>query len=206
MTFYVVDRQRFNDKEYAYGEQVDQNTGEFEKCEICGSAVSMRKWLPPLKVKLSKPSYGDFVFGTFYSFLVSERFRNEYMNSEISGIKEFEPVEVVRINRLRPTSPQPPKYFYVSIVRNKARVNEIQSKFVRDGEVKCDFCQMGGVIKSFDGVYIEPGTWSGEDVFLPIGLTGTILVSDRFYSFVKEYEFTNINFVPAEQYQAPWAK
>ena len=78
MNFYILNRNRFNDTEYAFGEPIQLKTGDFDKCEVCESPISMRKWLPPLKVKLSKPSYGDFVFGTFATFLASEQFMQKY--------------------------------------------------------------------------------------------------------------------------------
>lgn len=206
MKFFVMERQRFNDNEYAYGEQVDQKTGDFEKCDICGSAISMRKWLPPLKAKLSKQSYGDFVFGTFTTFLVTERFKIEYESSGLTGIKAFEPVEIVKVNRKRDSSLETPFYYYVSIVRSKAVIDEIKSKIQRDGEISCNYCKTGGVIKTLKGIIFEDDTWSGEDVFFPIGLPGTIIVSERFVDFVIKKGFLNINFIPAEEYIPSWVK
>ena len=65
MKFHVIDINKFDDTEYAYGEQVNQKTGDFERCNTCGSAISMRKWLPPLEITLSKDEVGDFIFGSF---------------------------------------------------------------------------------------------------------------------------------------------
>ena len=98
LAFFVaeIDVHLFYDCMYAYGEQVNQETGDFEKCDICGSPISMRRWLPPLKVKLSKPVYGDFVFGSISKFLVSECFEKKYETSRLTGIVSFEPVEIVK--------------------------------------------------------------------------------------------------------------
>lgn len=60
MNFYIINRNRFDDNKYSFGEPIDKKIGDFEKCEDCGSPISMRKWLPPFNVKLSKPSYDDF--------------------------------------------------------------------------------------------------------------------------------------------------
>ncbi|MEA4826010.1 MAG: hypothetical protein VB130_05185 [Clostridium sp.] len=205
MNFYVIVRDRFNDSEYTFGESVDKKTGDFEKCQVCGSPVSMRKWLPPLKVKLSKPSYGDFVFGTFITCLVSEKFKQQYEISGLKGIKTFEAVEIIKVNGKKTTSMQPPQYYNVQFEKSKAKIDELKSKFVRDGEVECDACRIGGVVCSFDGIFLEEGTWEGQDIFFPTGLPGTILVSQRFYDFVRDNSFTNIDFVPAEQYKVTWA-
>lgn len=204
MRFYVINMHRFEDKEYAYGEQLDHNTGDSDKCDACGSSISMRKWLPPLTVKLSTPSYGDFVFGTFTTFLVSERFIDEYKKSNLTGIKEFESVEVLKVNRKHKSNNAPPKYYYVLIERSKAKIDEKLSNIVRDGDINCDFCRVGGVIKTLDGIVFERNTWSGEDIFFPIGLAGTIVVSEKFVDFTKEHHFSNINFTPAEEFQPSW--
>jgi hypothetical protein len=200
MKFYIIENHIFDDTKYAYGEQVDVIAGDFDKCEQCGSPVSMRKWLPPRKFKLSKPSYGDFVFGTFPAFLVSERFRKEYERSGLNGIVNFEDVEVVKIMGKRLNLLQPPRYFNVTIVRSKALIDEEKSKLIRNEEPQCNFCRTS-IIKSFNGVFLSPNTWGGEDIFYARGLPGTIILSERFREFVLKHNFTNINLVPAEDYK-----
>ncbi|MDF2984708.1 MAG: hypothetical protein K0R50_218 [Eubacterium sp.] len=205
MDFYVINNNRFNDSKYAFGESIDQKTGDFEICEVCKSPISMRRWLPPFNVKLSKPSYGDFVFGTFTTFLVSEVFKQKYESADLKGILAFEPIDVVKVKRVKLLSPTPPQFYNVVVTRSKTRIDEVKSMFVRDGDVECDTCRTGGAISSFQGVYLLQETWDRYDIFFPTGLPGTIVISQRFYDFVKENKFTNIDFVPAEQYAAPWA-
>jgi len=204
MNFYVINVHRFCDKIYAFGEPVGQETGDYDKCDICGAPVSMRKWLPPLKVKLSKPSYGDFVFGSFVTFLVTERFRKGYEASKLNGIVSFEAVEVTKVNRKRESSPEPPDYYYVSIVRSKAAIDEEKSKVIRDEPITCNHCRAGGIIKSQKGVFFEENTWSGEDIFYSRGGAGIVVLSERFVDFVREYGFTNISFTTAGKYIPSW--
>lgn len=207
MDFYVIDRSnRFNDTKYAYGEEVEQKTGNYETCQVCGAPVSLREWLSPRKVKLSKPSYGDFVFGTFSTFLCSDNVKEEYVKLGLKGIIEFQEVEIVKVNKKKATSSESPKYYNAKIRRGNARINEELSKFIReDQENFCEVCRTG-TIRSFNGIYIESDTWNGEDIFYPIGLPGTILVSRKFYDFVISKHFTNINFIPAEKYVPSWIK
>lgn len=205
MKFYVINQQLFNDDHYAYGEQVDQKTGDFDKCDICRAPISSRKWLPPLKVKLSKPSYGDFVFGTFSTFLASEHFKQKYQTTGLKGILNFEPVEITKVNYKKPNSLIPPQFYNVVVARSKTRVDEIKSKFVREGNVECDVCR-SGVITSFEGVFLIKDIWDGKDIFFPTGLPGTLVVTQKFFDFVKNNKFTNIEFIPAEQYIAPWVR
>ncbi|KPU46359.1 hypothetical protein OXPF_00310 [Oxobacter pfennigii] len=59
--FYLFDTSRFDDKQFAFGEDIEPiSLGECEFCPKCGSPISQLKWLNPMYVKLSKPSYGDF--------------------------------------------------------------------------------------------------------------------------------------------------
>ena len=51
-----------------------------------------------------------------------------------------------------------------------------------------------------------PDTWSGEDIFFPTGLSGAIVVSQRFVDFVNSNKLTNINFTPAKQYIPSWVR
>ncbi|MCX7747061.1 MAG: hypothetical protein N2645_09250 [Clostridia bacterium] len=204
MKFYVINRNLFNDSDYAYGEEVEHKTGEFEKCEECGKPISMRKWLPPLKAKLSRPSYGDFVFGTFSTFLVSERFKLEYESSGLKGIKEFEKVDISKVNRIKSTSPQPPSYYNVIVERSSAKIDEEKSKFVRSSDVACDNCRVGGVVSSFEGLFLKEETIENDDIFCTYVFPGTFIVTQKFYDFVIDKGFTNIILVPAEEYIAPW--
>lgn len=206
MEFYVIDRgNRFMDDRFAYGEVVDLVTGDFEKCEVCEAPVGMREWLPPRKVRLSKPFYGDFVFGTFSTFLCSENFKEKFIKYGLTGITKFQEVEVVKISKKRPNSPQPPRYYNVKIVRGKGRIDEKLSKVIReeDDKIDCQVCR-SGTIESFKGVFLEEGSWGGEDIFFPTGLPGTIVVTQKFYQFVNENGFTNIKFIPAKQYKPSW--
>lgn len=205
MQFYVVDMSRFDDREFAYGEQVDQKTGDFDRCSVCGRAISMRKWLPPLKVKLSKPSFGDFVFGSFSGFLGSERFLGAFDASGLSGVASLTPVEVVRVGRSK-LPVLTPSYYYVSIRSDGAIVDGVKSKIIREGGVLCQSCRTGGIIRSLEGVFLEEGSWKGDDIFRLVGLPGTVIVTQKFVDMVKQSALTNICFTPAEEYQLAWTK
>jgi hypothetical protein len=204
MNFYIINNNLFDDSRYAYGEEMDHHTGNYEKCNVCGKPISMRKWMPPLKAKLSKPLYGDFVFGTFSNFLTSERFKKGYMNSGLKGIKAFEVVEIIKIGHMNKNSPQPPIYYNVLITISGAKIDEEKSVFVREGEIDCDFCRVGGIIKSFKRIIIKEYTWEGYDIFHTTILPGTVIVTQKFYDFVKFNNYTNIDLVPAETYSTPW--
>ncbi len=201
MKFYVLDENLYYDTIYALGEKVDPKFGDSENCPYCGSALTSLKWLPPYKVKLTKPIFGDFVFGSVHPFLASENFKNKYIKSNLKGILKFDKVEIVKINRIKKDALFSPNYYYVSIVRSQTRIEETISKFERTEKVKCDKCRTGGIIKNYKGYFFEKGTYDNNDIFIATGLPGRIFISQKFYDFGKENNFTNLNFIQIEEYR-----
>jgi hypothetical protein len=65
--------------------------------------------------------------------------------------------------------------------------------------IECTWCRETGV-DAIGGIALETGTWSGEDVFRPRGLWGTILVSERFLRFAEKHALSHIAWVPIEKY------
>jgi len=204
MKFYIIENSRYYDNNFAFGEQINPETGDFQKCEKCGNPISMRKWIPPFNVKLSKYSFGDFVFGDFITFLVSEDFKNKYSNSKLNGISRFEKVVIKKVNKEKKFLYDIPDYYYVILPVSKIFVDENKSKYKRNGAIECESCRVGGVIESMNGVFIDESTWDGKDIFFPINLSGTIIISERFKNFIDENGFTNIEIIPAEKYIPSW--
>lgn len=200
MKFYVINNHLFEDTEFAYGEEFndDFNTGDAERCDKCGAALTSLKWLPPYEVKLSNPVFGDFVFGTIEPFLVSEHFKNEYEKSNLKGIQNFAPVTIKEVNNNR-TKEQPPNYFLVNIRLSETLIDEEKSNLKREGKTQCPECRMGGIIKGFKGLYLLESSWNGEDIFYAKGLPGTIFVSERFKNFVEDRNISNIELIEAEK-------
>ena len=72
----------------------------------------------------------------------------------------------------------------------------------------CEECRIGHM-KRLRTLVLEPNTWSGEDVFIPRGLPGTIVTSERFKQFCDRHAFTNCLLIPAERYHFdffPWER
>jgi uncharacterized protein DUF1629 len=179
------------------------NTGDGPYCPQCGDPIGMRTWLPPYRVKLELygQDLGDFVDGPGHDMLVSERFAESFRQEGLTGLLGFHPVEVLRVRRMR-KGPKPgavPRYFAVTACYSRAAVDEAHSRIRRVEPVTCPECRSTGV-DSIHGYTLEPGTWSGEDVFRPRGLQGSILVSERFAGFVARHGLTNMKLIPTEEY------
>ncbi|HEX5746364.1 MAG TPA: DUF1629 domain-containing protein [Archangium sp.] len=163
----------------------------------------MLAWLPPYRVNLELygQGLGDFIAGTGYSVLISERFADAFRAEGLTGLLGFNPVEVVRVKRKR-KGPKPgavPRYFAVTVCFSRAAVDDGRSRVRRLVPVTCPECRDPGR-DSIHGFTLEPGTWQGEDVFRPRGLQGCILVSERFVEFVKRHGLTNMKLTPIEEY------
>jgi len=205
MKFYVLepDGMLFGTK-WAYGEDVDPLIlGPAPKCPKCGVAVGMMEWLPPQRVKVSsaKPEkWGDFLWGTFTPFMVSDRFKEIYEKEGLTGIETFYPhAEIVRVGRRKSGDipPDMPAYHLVKIPWGRANMDDEASEIERKPR-DCDYCR--GSPKRFERVIIQPGSWLGDDLFIPRGLFGIVLASQRFKEIVEAYGLKNIWLIPSERY------
>jgi hypothetical protein len=82
-----------------------------------------------------------------------------------------------------------------------AAVDEERSSLARSEEVVCPQCRYAGILNAIRGFSLEPGTWQGEDVFIPRGLPGTVVVTPRFKDWVGSHSVTNVRLTPTESYE-----
>ena len=151
--FFVLkpDGGRFGTK-WAYADQLDPVIrGSYEHCPVCDGPVSMLKWLPPHRIKLSsaKPEkWGDFLWGTFSPLIVSASFKEIYENENLSGIAFFHPpAEIVRIGTRKPGDfpANLPEYYLIEIPWGGANQDDEKSGVVYEypEKVECPFCRVG---------------------------------------------------------------
>ena len=205
MAFYVLkpDGGRFGTR-WAFGDVLDPvHLGPTEACPVCGGPVSLRKWLPPHRLRLSSSrpeKWGTFVWGAGFDLIVSGQLKALYEAEGLSGIVRFyPPVEIVRAGNKRVddlTTP-PPAYHVVDIAWNGANLDDQASGTVRR-RVDCPYDR--GSIQSIERVIFEPGSWTGADIFVARGLPGQILVSERFRRLVESHRLGGALLIPAEKY------
>jgi len=216
LQFFVIERKARGARESDRTDvmpEAGSPVGEAPRCPSCGRFIGMLKWLPPYRVEMDTwgEQFGDFAFagGSEY-FLVSDRFREIYMQSGCKGLSGFDPVEVGRITRhkkkLRNSAP---KYFKVDVVRSHTAVDQAASGFEwSEGASVCPACLFPkeGVIKRWKGVVIQPEAWDGEDIFVPRG-GGEIVATSRFKKLCEANGLRNAVLIPAERYghdYYPW--
>jgi hypothetical protein len=212
MRFYVLRKPRagLSEADTEFYEVEPVNMGEAPRCEACGRLVGMLPLLPPYKVELETwgRSFGDVAFGPGESLLFSERFRDLFIGHGLTGLEGFDPVEVVNITSHNRLASGSPPYYHATVARSQAVIDQEKSEFEWSQKPTCMVCREGHDIRRWKRIVIAPDTWSGEDLFVPIGLFEW-LASERFKRFCEENEITNAFLVPAEEYGHdfyPWEK
>ena len=176
-------------------------TGDAPCCPNCGSYLGARPLLPVVDIELKEwgEEWGDFAYGIGDELLMSERTRDVFQRTGITGFDAFLPTRTVRAMARKRGMPPPPTYVAGRINRGCAVIDEVRSGFVRQGPTICSYCRTGGILDSHKSIHLELGSWGGCDIFYAWGLPGTIFVSDRFRSICLKEGISNVNLVPAEE-------
>ena len=188
---------------------VGSKRGDAPRCPTCGNVVGMMPELPPVRVELETwgRRFGDLAFGVSNEVLVSERFKDAFILSGLTGFSRFTPVEIVKITARREKIPeQVPNYFITMPGGSRAAVDDRASDIDYERRWTCQECRIG-YMKRLRRLVLESNTWSGEDVFIPRGLPGTIVTSERFKAFCDRHAFTNCLLVEADRHHFdhfPW--
>lgn len=200
--FFILDKNRFDEGKYAYSKHAssDFRVGDYEKCPVCGGAVSMCEQLPPIIVNLSSGFLGDFIYGEIYPFIVSHNFKVLFETSSLVGIDNFVEVEINKINRRKNETNL--KYYVPKIARSNARIDEEKSGITRSGTPKCLECKRGTIVDSIKGLNLIESTWTSEDIFHTRWLSAVVFTSERFVDFINDNKLTNAGYVSLEAYES----
>lgn len=189
---------------------VDTRQGEAPSCPKCNRVIGMLPRLPPIRVEIELFGYyfGDVAFrGT--QLLVSSRLRDLLIKSQLTGLYDFNPVEIIHVkSRKRKLRNECPIYFLANVKRSRAAIDTAASEFEYESGPVCSECRRGNSLKRWSRIIIEPGTWSGEAIFYPRGLN-EILVTEQFREMYIANGLRNGVFIPAEEFGHdfyPWEK
>lgn len=184
----------------------DTRRAEAPRCPACGKGIGMLQWLPPYRVELETwgREFGDFAFlGGGDDLLVSERFREIYQSSGLTGLSGFEPVTIVKVIRHRKLRGNPPQYLKARVARSQAAIDYAASGYEFEGELppRCPVCNefQGVIVLRWHRTILQPGTWSGEDIFIAGG-EPNFMTTERFKVVCETNNAQNAHFIPAETY------
>jgi len=179
------------------------NVGPGLQCPQCREPIGMLSWEPPYQgeLELFGKGFGDLVKLPGGDLLVTEQFAAAFTAEGLTGLSGFHAVEVLRVIKKRrgPKPGPPPRYLFVIPAYGQPALDQERSRLHTSAPIKCTWCRDTGV-DAIDGLALEDGTWSGEDVFRPRGLSGLILVSERFMRFAQRHALSHFTFIPIEKY------
>lgn len=185
------------------------NAGSAPQCPACGAYLRGMPWLPPYRVQLEawSDTWADVAFGGD-ELLLSRTFVEAYERARLSGLDILGEVEIVRVKRFDGAKPpMPPPKYYAGQVRLSDALLDFEASQVGAMEpYSCERCR-SAFIKRFARVALEPGSWSGEDLFIARGLPGKYLTSQRYAEWRTEYGINGGLLIPADEYSEdayPW--
>jgi hypothetical protein len=152
-------------------------------------------------LELHGKDFGDLVEGPGGDLLVTERFAEDFKAEDLTGLSGFHPVDVMGVRRKRggPHPGPPPRYLFVTPDYGHPALDMERSRLLISKPMECTWCRDAG-IDAIDGLALEAGTWTGEDVFRPRGLWGRIIVSERFMRFAERHAMSHMALVPIEKF------
>jgi hypothetical protein len=179
---------------------VKPKVGAGLSCPACGRSLTEQEWLPPFQaeLKLRGQALGDVVFAPGMDFLVSERFLEAWRAERLSGLFGLKEVEILKIRPKRAAPKDPPRFFLALAGYGMTQLDERQSEITREGQVDCGQCMGGAEVKAISRLMIDVASWSGEDIFVPWGLRGYLMASERVLALRDKYGLTNINLAQAD--------
>jgi len=206
MNFYVLKSPSCDDKhKYAildYDLVEPINRGDVKYCPKCGDPISLMAWLPPYRVVLEPWSnqYGDIGFaGT--ELLLSENFMERFRQAGLRGLEVLGKAEIVKVKRRGGARPKgdPPSYFVAVPTRSLTKIDLNASGAETETPVTCDTCLSYGLLYRYARIVVDEATWSGDDIFYAMGISGTIITSQRFATWYHENQINTGVLIRAEE-------
>jgi len=202
MRFFVLEKLLEGPHDTEFSSSND-NVGPGLHCPQCAGPIGSLNWEPPYQgeLELYGQDFGDIVKGSGGDLLVTERFAEAFKAEGLTGLSGFHPVEVLRVIRKRrgPKPGTPPRYLLVTPIYGSPALDLERSRILSKKPMRCSWCRKRPP-DAIDGLALERETWTGEDVFRPRGLWGTILVSERFMRFAQHHALSHFTFIPIEKY------
>lgn len=205
MQFFVLRHVVGSSDETEFETVAPTTLGEAPTCPVCREGyIGMKPWLPPYtaEIRLRGEHLGDVAFGVGDELLVSEAFRQTWIQSRLLGIDAFNVASIVRVRASKASVSASP-FYCIEPRYGSAWVDFSRSRFERNVEPSCLACGKGAVINAVRGFSVAEGTWGGEDMFRVLGLPGVVIVSARFRKAVEAHRLKNVPTVPVASYYAP---
>ncbi len=208
MTYYKLKIPSFTQYKYAWAERPmkTNNSDDCSQCPKCGGFVGLLYWLPPYDIIIKQPkNVRDFVSGVIGgNFIVSERFKEKYEKSGLSGITNFKSVNIIQMGTTKKINYPIPKLLVVNIKITIAQVDYSRMNIKWLTKPKKNICALcgqgpdgaGGSYKSYDKIVLIKETLTNDNFFIPINLPGITMITEKAKNFIEDNKFTNVKLTP----------
>jgi len=211
MNFYVLKNpSSYDNHKYAildYDHVGTINRGDAKQCPKCGSTLSSLAWLPPYRVILEPWSnrYGDIGFAGD-ELLLSENFMERFRQAGLRGLEVLGKAEIVKVKRRGGARPKgdPPSYFVAVPTRSFTKIDLKASGAETERPASCDTCLSHGLLYRYARIVIDEATWSGDDIFYAMGISGPIIVSQRYATWHHENQINTGDLIRSEDYKVDY--
>lgn len=179
-------------------------------CLQCGKHLTSLLMAPPYSVELDYLVLGtaDLVMGVGSEFLISQRMLEELKRQRLTGLEILGPARIASANLSKARlSALSPCFHCVRPALSRAFVDDVSSGLVQEPAWTCPECRLGGITKRIKRLVINFESWGNEDVFVARGLTGTVVVSEKFADLSKGFVLCGCTVARAEDYHFdfyPW--
>lgn len=200
--FFVLRRPRrgTDDSEMDFYD-IDDNVGDAPTCPECGRFIGMLEWLPPYtgELELWGRQFADVVIVPG-GLIVSQRFKDTYEDHNLSGLKNFCPVRIVRaVFRKKTVTEEIPHYYYTTVTQSTVPVDDEASEIIRNRPRTCSWC-FSGDTECATRIVLNLASYQGEDIFIARGLPGIEIVSDRFRDTCQRNHIRHAHFISCDQF------
>lgn len=217
MQFYFWESPLWDDAGHTkYAEYYDDN-GDLDRerteytCPLCGQKLGPYFWKHPRKLTITTSKYADLLYGPL-TMVVSERFKQAYEASGLTGISAFGEIEAYKVQRRKKNDPPPGKYYTMSVVPaevyldlENSRIDYLDGEPDEDEEPDEPICPLcTPVNKSYCQIHrlaLNTDKWNGEDLFHVPAMGGHLFASERFVQFIRDHQLTNFWFSKVEEYK-----
>jgi len=201
MKFYVLLSGR-NEEGSEFWFEPDKRTkvGNAPKCPSCCRYIGFVPLIPPISGTLHCESgLVDLAGNIGVDVIISEQCLRIFEANLIRGINRCHRVEVTSIDgpAIIGNSPQ---MFLGEIGRWSAEIDRAASVLRTSESVSCRDCGYAGLVEGWNGICIREESWNGDDLFIPKGVPGTIVVSARVRELCIEQGLAVSGLLPAETF------
>lgn len=196
MSWLIIDHTKTIEREENIGFSLVEAKGKREleerpRCPFCRRQVWMHTVIWQEKYRFTGQRIGDASWELGVDFVVSKRFKDAWEYEQLNGIRFSEIPINVRAKSKAKFDPDDSCYFKVYPEPVFARFQDTANVVYKE-EPRCSVCMSSEVVELGEAIFDNS---FDLDCCLVSCLPGWTIVSDRFFSFVKNYKFTNFFFM-----------